>query len=68
MKRPGEEDNRRKTATARSHTRIRVLHRLDVAEEAAVDVDAIVDAIDHTQGEHLLVLAGKDRVEVVPYE
>ncbi len=54
---------------ARTHTRIRVLHRRDLPAAAAVDVEAIIRAIEASQGEHLLVLAGADDdIEVVPYE
>lgn len=52
----------------RSHVRVRVLHRMDVPAGPALDVDAIVAAIDHAAGDHLLVLAGPDDIRVVPYE
>ncbi len=51
-----------------AHVRVRTLHRLDLAEGAAFDIEAIVQAIDRAEGEHLLVLAGDDEVRVVPYE
>ncbi len=54
---------------ARIHARVRMLHRLDVAEGAAVDMDSVVDAIAHTEGKHLLVVAGSNGdVDVIPYE
>jgi hypothetical protein len=53
---------------ARTHTRIRVLHRLDLPEGSPIDPNLIVDAIEHATGEHLLVVAGPQDVEVVPYE
>lgn len=52
----------------RTHARVRVLHRTDLGPEGTADVDAIVDAIVHAHGEHLLVIAGTDEIEVVPYE
>lgn len=52
----------------RAQVRVRTLHRLDLAEGSSLDVDAIVTAIDRVEGEHLLVLAGGDEVQVVPYE
>jgi hypothetical protein len=52
----------------RAQVRVRTLHRLDLAEGSSLDVDAIVTAIDGVEGEHLLVLAGGDEVQVVPYE
>jgi hypothetical protein len=52
----------------RVHARVKVLHRLDLPEGAGPDTDAIVDAIVHAEGEHLLVLAGQEDVRVVPYE
>lgn len=53
---------------ARTHTRIRVLHRTDLPEGTPVDADAIAAAIEHTAGEHLLVVSGPEGVTVVPYE
>lgn len=52
----------------RAHVRVRTLHRLDLSEESSFDIDAIVTAISRVEGEHLLVLAGGDEVQVVPYE
>ena len=52
----------------RVHAKVRVLHRLDLPEGAAPSTDAIVDAIVHAEGEHLLVLADQDEVRVLPYE
>jgi len=52
----------------RVHARVRLLHRLDLPTGAAPTTDAIVDAIVHTQGDHLLVLAEANEVRVVPYE
>ena len=52
----------------RAQVRVRTLHRLDLAEGRSLDVDEIVTAIDRVEGEHLLVLAGGDEVQVVPYE
>ena len=51
-----------------AHVRVRTLHRLDVAEGIESDVEAIVAAIDRAEGEHLLVLAGVDEIQVVPFE
>lgn len=52
----------------RVHAKVRVLHRLDLAEGEAPSTDAIVDAIAHAEGEHLLVIAEHDEVRVLPYE
>lgn len=53
---------------ARTHSRIRVLHRRDLPTGTAVDVEAIIRAIESASGEHLLVVAGAEDIEVVPYE
>ncbi len=52
----------------RVHAKVRVLHRLDLPEGGAPSTDAIVDAIAHAEGEHLLVIAEQDEVRVLPYE
>lgn len=53
---------------ARTHAKVRVLHRLDLPAGTVPDTNEIVDTIQHSQGEHLLVLAGVDGVRVIPYE
>jgi hypothetical protein len=50
---------------AATHCDIRVLHRSDV--DGHPDVEKITDAIEHTAGAHLLVVAGQDDLIVVPY-
>lgn len=50
-----------------THTSVRVLRRTD-QEEGPIDVAAVAAAIDAADGEHLMVVAGPDGVQVIPYE
>ncbi|HSF86333.1 MAG TPA: DUF5671 domain-containing protein [Acidimicrobiia bacterium] len=52
----------------RTHSKVRVLHRLDVVGGRAADVEGIIAAIEHTDGEHILVVAGPDEIEAFPFE
>jgi hypothetical protein len=52
----------------RIHAKVRLLHRLDMPEGSEIGVDAVANAIERSEGRHLLVLTGADRVDVVPYE
>ncbi len=49
-----------------AHVKVRGVRRTDLT--SGVPANVIADAIEHTPGEHLLVLAGADGVEVVPIE
>ena len=51
----------------RSHTRISVLHRLDLDGGQPIDVESVVRAIDDTEGERILVVVDADGVTTVPY-
>jgi hypothetical protein len=55
--------------SARTGARVRTLHRLDTPGAAAVDVDALVEAITAApQGKVLVVLDAAGAVRVIPYE
>ena len=51
----------------RSHTRISVLHRLDLDGGQPIDVESVVRAIGDTEGERILVVVDADGVTTVPY-
>jgi hypothetical protein len=50
-----------------THTDIKVLHRTD-QPETEIDFHAVADAIERTEGDHLIVLAGAEGITAVPYE
>lgn len=50
----------------RAHVRLRTIRRLDTA--GAPSADAIVAALEEAHGDRLVVVAGRDGVEVIPVE
>ena len=62
---PGETDVR--LIEERSHVRVSALRRVDLAESSTTS-EAIIAAIDSTNGDSLLVIVSADGVTVVPYE
>ena len=51
----------------RTHVRITVLNRLDLDDSESIDVESVVQAIESTEGERVLVVVGAEGVQTVPY-